>query len=61
MATKADALLLELTGTFPHPEELWEGPEQEDVQAGLDSGAAGEWVHAASPRQAQRIPSGPTH
>lgn len=49
MATKADAPLLELTGTFPPPEEPWEGPEQEDVQAGLDSGAAGEWVHAASP------------
>ena len=49
MATKAAAPLLELTGTFPPPEEPWEGPEQEDVQAGLDSVAAGDWVHAASP------------
>ena len=45
---KAKAPLLKTMGTL-HLQGTRERPVQEDVQAGLDSGAAGDWVHPASP------------
>ena len=51
--------LLKMMGML-HLQGTRERPVQEDVQAGLDSGAAGDWVHPASRDRHRGYPQGPT-